>query len=57
MQLRLPGPAIRIDRPVVGDADNREHCPLCRETFDRRDLAAVLWHADPDHAPEPRKMN
>ena len=56
MQLRLPSRAFRID-PVIHEADDAEFCPVCCETFRRRDLAAVLWHADPDHAPEPRKMN
>ena len=57
MQLRLPNPAYPIDRPVIDEQGPVERCPLCRDTFRSRDLAAVQWHADPDHAPEPRQVN
>jgi hypothetical protein len=52
---RITFRAFPIEPRKVEAMEPFERCPTCRRVFDRRDLADVLWHADPDHDPEPRR--
>ncbi|RWO52601.1 MAG: hypothetical protein EOS14_34310 [Mesorhizobium sp.] len=39
------------DRPIKPEAEHFEHCPICGQDFDMRDLGPVLHHAKPEHQP------
>ncbi|RWQ32780.1 MAG: hypothetical protein EOS21_30875 [Mesorhizobium sp.] len=39
------------DQPIKPEAQHFEHCPICGQDFDMRDLGQVLHHAKPEHQP------
>jgi hypothetical protein len=39
------------DQPTKPEAEHLEHCPVCRQDFDKRNLGQVLHHAEPEHQP------
>ncbi|TIM24101.1 MAG: hypothetical protein E5Y61_28220 [Mesorhizobium sp.] len=41
------------DWPIKPEAEHFEHCPVCGQDFDKRDLGQVLHHAEPEHQPLP----
>lgn len=46
-------PGRRVDRPVANEAEHFAPCPVCGQLVDLRDLAALLRHQKPGHAPDP----
>ncbi|RWN90609.1 hypothetical protein [Mesorhizobium sp.] len=41
------------DQPIKPEAEHFEHCPICGQDFDMRDLGQVLHHAGAEHQPVP----
>ncbi|RWM23244.1 MAG: hypothetical protein E5X53_10525 [Mesorhizobium sp.] len=58
---RINNPATRIKGERHGPPANDEEgcfefCPVCGQTFDKRNLGEVLHHHLPDHEPLPTKL-